>query len=185
MDFKDYFKNANGRGFLASSNNQGEVDIAIYSVPKVQADGTFAFGMTDRLTHENIAQNSKAVYAYSTSPYSGTRFYLQKVKEETEGSLIDEIRKEADRHVHPGVGNLVKFVVYFRVTKSVPLVLEHCTGDHSQHLCELAGNERFDLIKELAKEPEYMCTNCGRFADDKKSLCNPVLLTDIAPSLVL
>lgn len=182
MDYQEYFKNAGGRGFLATSNSQGNVNLAIYSAPKIQDDGTFAFGMTDRLTHANISQNPNAIYAYSTSPYSGTRFYLEKVKEETEGALIEQIRKEADKHVHPGVGNLVKYVVYFKVTKSIPLVIEQCTGDHTKHLCELAGNEKFDLIKELAKAPEYMCTNCGRFADDKNSLCNPVLLTDIGPA---
>ena len=179
MDFKKYFKTTKGRGFLASSNNKGDVNIAIYSPPKVQDDGTFAFGMTDRLTHANIAENSKAVYAYSTAHYGGTRFYLEKVKEEKEGSLINEIREEADRFVHPGVGNLVKFVVYFKVVKYVPLIIEQCIGDHSKHLCEIAGNEKFDLIKELAKAPEFMCINCGRLADEEKSLCNPLPLADI------
>jgi len=180
MDWKDYFAKTRGRGFMATTNSNNEVNIAMYSAPKIQDDGTLAFGMTDRLTHANVTETGKAVYAFSTEHYGGVRLYLEKTREEKEGALIEQIRQEADKYVHPGVGNLVKFVVYFNVTKHLPLIIEQCTGDHSKHLCEIAGNEQFDLIKELAKEPEFMCMNCGRLADDAKSLCNPLALQDIS-----
>lgn len=49
-----------------------------------------------------------------------------------------------------------------------------CTGDHSVHICELASQNKHSEIKELAKDPYYMCYNCGRVADAEKNLCNPV-----------
>ena len=122
MDWKDYFTKASGMGFLATANSKGEVDVAVYSRPKVMDDGTLACGMTDRLTHANLAQNPHAVYAFHEGGFQGVRLFLEKVKEETKGALLDSIRKEADRVVGPGVGDLVKYVVYFRVKQHLPLI---------------------------------------------------------------
>ena len=122
MDWKKYFETKKGMGFLATANNKGEVDIAVYSKPKVMDDGTLACGMADRLTHANLNENPHAVYAFNEGGFQGKRLFIEKVKEETEGPLIESIRKEADRLVGPGVGDMVKFVVYFRVKKDLPLV---------------------------------------------------------------
>ncbi len=122
MDWKAYFENAKGMGFLATANNKGEVDIAVYSRPKVMEDETLAYGMADRLTHANLVENPNAVYAFNEGGFQGKRLFLEKVKEETAGPLLDSIRKEADRVVGPGIGDMVKFVVYFRVKKHLPLV---------------------------------------------------------------
>ena len=122
MDLKNYFKNASGMGFLATANGKGEVDIAVYSRPHVMDDETLAYGMADRLTHANLTQNPYAVYAFHEGGFKGKRIFLEKVREETEGTLLDGIRKDADRMVGPGVGSMVKYVVYFRVSKELPLV---------------------------------------------------------------
>jgi Fe2+ or Zn2+ uptake regulation protein len=53
-----------------------------------------------------------------------------------------------------------------------------CTGDHQGHLCVLASNEQFTRIKELTRSPEFICFNCGRVADCKDNLCNPMPLHD-------
>lgn len=122
MEWKDYFEKKSGMGFLATSNSKGDVDIAVYSRPKVMDDGTLAYGMADRLTHANLQENPHAVYAFNEGGFQGVRIFLEKVREETEGPLLDSIRQEADKVVGPGIGDLVKQVVYFRVTKDLPLV---------------------------------------------------------------
>lgn len=122
MNWKDYFEKTSGMGFLATANSKGEVDIAVYSRPKVMEDGTLAYGMADRLTHANLQDNPHAVYAFNEGGFQGARLFLEKMREETEGSMLDKIRQEADKAVGPGIGDLVKFVVYFRVKKHLPLV---------------------------------------------------------------
>ncbi len=122
MNWKDYFESKRGKGFMATSASSGEVDIAVYSRPHVMEDGTLAFGMTDRLTYANLQQNPHAVYAFNEKGFEGVRLYLEKVREETEGPLLEEIRKRADEVVHPGTGELLKYVVYFRMKKNLPLV---------------------------------------------------------------
>lgn len=122
MELKEYFKSVSGMGFLATANRKGEVDVAVYSRPTVMEDGTLAYGMADRLTHANLTENPFAVYAFHEGSFKGKRIFLEKVREETEGELLDSIRTQADKMVGPGVGTMVKYVVYFLVTKELPLV---------------------------------------------------------------
>ena len=51
-----------------------------------------------------------------------------------------------------------------------------CQGDHRGHLCVLVSEKRFDEIKKLVRAPKYICFNCGRVADAKQNLCNPMPL---------
>ena len=52
----------------------------------------------------------------------------------------------------------------------------NCTGEHAGHLCVLVSEERFEDIKDLAREPRYICFNCGRVARSSGNLCNPMPL---------
>ncbi|HPO37417.1 MAG TPA: hypothetical protein PLU38_00230 [Kiritimatiellia bacterium] len=51
-----------------------------------------------------------------------------------------------------------------------------CTGNHEGHLCLLASQAKFETIKTLAKDPKFICFNCGRVADKAENLCNPMPL---------
>lgn len=44
------------------------------------------------------------------------------------------------------------------------------------HLCVLAGNEKFEKIKTLTRQPKFICFNCGRVANESDNLCNPMPL---------
>ena len=55
-----------------------------------------------------------------------------------------------------------------------------CRGEHSGHLCVLASNDRFEEIKQLARNPKYICFNCGRVADSDKNVCNPMSIHESA-----
>jgi hypothetical protein len=51
---------------------------------------------------------------------------------------------------------------------------------HDKHLCYL-NNLGFQTshpedYKNLVRDPQFMCKNCGRVAADKKNLCNPETL---------
>ena len=54
-----------------------------------------------------------------------------------------------------------------------------CTGDHSQHICELAKQKQFKKITGVADSPGFVCTNCGRVSNAKENLCNPVSFAEI------
>ena len=51
-----------------------------------------------------------------------------------------------------------------------------CKGNHEGHLCVLVSENRMDEIKELVKNPAFICFNCARIADAPSNLCNPMPL---------
>jgi hypothetical protein len=53
-----------------------------------------------------------------------------------------------------------------------------CKGDHKGHLCVLVSAGKLEEIKDLVKDPGYICFNCGRAADSDTNLCNPMPLGD-------
>jgi hypothetical protein len=50
-----------------------------------------------------------------------------------------------------------------------------CTqGQHEQdHLCRIILRKDLGKVKELVKDAQFYCKNCGRAAHAESSLCNP------------
>jgi len=123
MQLKDYFENNKGVGVMSTADVQGRVDAAIYARPHVMDDGTLAFIMRDRLTHQNIAQNPYAIYLFieNAAGYKGVRLFLKKVREDDDAALLKEMTRrclspEEDAAKGP------KFIVYFKIEKALKLI---------------------------------------------------------------
>jgi hypothetical protein len=122
MQLREYFENTKGFGVLATADNEGKVDAAVYSRPHVMEDGTLASIMRDRLTHQNLQTNPHAVYLFleESAGYKGKRLFLTKVREEQDSDLIEEIcRRCYPRELRP---DEPRFLVYFTIDKELPLV---------------------------------------------------------------
>ena len=97
-------------------------------------------------------------------------------------------RSEAEENIRPEQheGSWISSASYLRGLKfsqeneivRADMKKGECKGDHQGHLCVLASNDRIDEIKELTRNPEYICFNCGRVADCDDNLCNPMSLKD-------
>jgi hypothetical protein len=123
MSIAEYFENTEGTGVLATSDSQGNVDIAIYARPHVIDETTVAFIMNERLSYSNLTSNPKAAYLFleDTPGYHGKRLYLTKTKEETDMELINSMRRKPDKYEE---SDLKKYLVYFSVDKIRALVGE-------------------------------------------------------------
>lgn len=123
MQLAEYFKNIAGTGVLATANQEGEVDAAIFASPRVLPDGSVAFIMRDRLTHKNLQANPSAHYLFMEEGRSskGVRLFLKKTKEDTDPKLIAALTR---RHLPPGEDRArgPKFIVYFAVIRILPLI---------------------------------------------------------------
>ncbi len=122
MNLSDYFENAQGTSILATANSEGQVDVAIYSRPHVTDEDTIAFIMRPRLSHENLQSNPHAAYMFiEEGPgYKGQRFYLTKLREETDAVLINSLRRK-ERKADSRIDEK-SFLVYFHIDRIRPLV---------------------------------------------------------------
>lgn len=119
MDLKNYFKNTEGRGVLATADSEGKVDAAVYSRPHVMDVQTVAFLMRVRLTHHNLQSNPHAAYLFmeKSEKFIGKRLFLTKVKEERDTDLAYSLIR---RH-YPDNGEPL-YLVYFKIDKVLPLI---------------------------------------------------------------
>lgn len=123
MSLKKYFEHVSGTGVLSTADAGGKVDAAIYSTPHVMDDGTVAFIMRERLTHENLRSNPFAAYLFmEDSPgHKGIRLFLKKTREDDNPGLIASMTR---RHLSPELDAQKgpKHLVYFTVEKVLPLI---------------------------------------------------------------
>jgi len=123
MSLKQYFETASGTGVLSTADAGGKVDAAIYSTPHVMDDGSVAFIMRERLTHENLRSNPFAAYLFleEAPGHKGIRLFLKKTREDDNAELIAtmtrrNLKPELDAQKGP------KHLVYFAVEKVLPLI---------------------------------------------------------------
>jgi hypothetical protein len=123
MNLNSYFTEMKGIGVMATSDENGVVDTAIYSRPHVQGKDEIAFVMRDRLTHKNLEKNKHANYLFlkDGDGYSGVRLFLSKLDESTDKELIASLTR---RHLSPEDDRLQgeKFLVRFKVNKILSLI---------------------------------------------------------------
>jgi hypothetical protein len=122
MDLRVYFENTKGHGVLATADEHGRVNMAIFSRPHVFEDQTIAFIMPHRLTHRNRQANPHAAYLFREDGpgYQGKRLYLTKIREEQDTELLRSLRR---RTYHPGQEQAgLRFLVFFQVDKILPLI---------------------------------------------------------------
>jgi hypothetical protein len=122
MDLHEYFENAKGHGVLATADDNGKVDVAIYGKPHFMDDGTVAFIMADRLTHHNLQSNNQAAYLFKEegNGYKGKRLFLTKLREEQDSELLYSLR--SDRYPPYKEPGKTRYLVFFKVEKVLPLI---------------------------------------------------------------
>ena len=122
MSLAEYFEEIKGLGVLATSDTEGNVDIAVYSRPYIIDDNTIAFSMLEKLSYSNIQANPKAAYMFvEEGPgYSGKRMHLTMTGEEKDQERIKQIRQQHSKA--KDYDDKVRHLIYFTVDKIRPLV---------------------------------------------------------------
>jgi len=117
-----YFENIKGLGVLATSDCEGNVDIAVYSRPYIIDEKTIAFNMLERLSYSNIQSNPRAAYMFveQGEGYAGKRLHLTKTGEEKNPERIKAIKQQHKKTREPD--KKVRHLIYFTVDKIRPLV---------------------------------------------------------------
>ena len=123
MNLSDYFENVKGFGILATADDNGTVDLAIYAKPHVIDETTIAFIMRERLTRKNLKSNPRAAYMFveQGERYAGKRLYLSKIREESNTSVVEMFRKKQPE-IYSSKDDSNKYLVHFQVDDVRPLV---------------------------------------------------------------
>lgn len=123
MELQHYFDSHQGLGILSTADRQGRVDAAVYARPQVMADGRLAMIMRERLTYSNLQQNPHAVYLFvaNASGYQGVRLYLQKVGEDDDPQLLQQLTRPCLSPAEDAAAG-PKHVVYFRLERALQLI---------------------------------------------------------------
>ncbi len=124
MKLSEYFETKTGTSVLATADDKGIVNVAIYSRPHFLDEETIAFIMADRRTHHNLESNPHAAYLFTESEdkYVGKRLYLTKIKEEKDSPLIATLRRGGVHGAGKSHDADTKYLVYFRIDKVLPLI---------------------------------------------------------------
>jgi len=123
MDLEElagYFQSHQGTGVLATADEQGRVNAAVYGRPHfLEPENALAFIMPHKLTHVNLEANPHACYLFQEEGQKarGKRLYLTKIGEDTDQEFIARLRRS--QH---GDGADQRFLVKFAVDKVLPLV---------------------------------------------------------------
>jgi len=122
MSLVEYFENIKGLGVLATSDSDGNVDIAVYSRPYIIDEKTIAFSMLEKRSYSNIQSNPRAAYMFveQGEGYAGKRLNLTKTGEEKDEERIKQIRQQHSKA--KDYEDKVRHLVYFTVDKIRPLV---------------------------------------------------------------
>ena len=94
MNLSDYFENTQGLGILATANEDGMVDLAIYAKPHVIDETTITFIMRERMSRQNLKSNPQAAYMFveQGKEYAGKRLYLTRIRKESNTS-VENVQK--------------------------------------------------------------------------------------------
>ena len=122
MSLVEYFENIKGLGVLATSDSDGNVDIAVYSRPYIIDEKTIAFSMLEKRSYSNIQSNPRAAYMFveQGEGYAGKRLNLTKTGEEKDEERIKQIRQQHSKA--KDYEDKVRHLIYFTVDKIRPLV---------------------------------------------------------------
>jgi len=125
MELKDYFEGTKGTGVLATADDKGNVNAAIYArphFPDPENKETVAFIMAEGLSHSNVQFNSSVSYLFiEDGPgYKGRRLTLTKVSEEIDPDKIAAVRRHSPTCDWHDEGP--RYLVYFHVDGERPLV---------------------------------------------------------------
>jgi hypothetical protein len=131
MELKEYFKKTDGIGILATADEDGRVDVAIYSKPYVSGDGKVVFIMGDRLTRKNLKSNPHAAYLFMESGpgFSGKRLFMTMERESTGGDEQDSELRDWYKQVKENYPDEGLYLGYFRIYEVLPLVMELQRGN--------------------------------------------------------
>jgi hypothetical protein len=114
-------------GALATSNKNGDVNVAVFGSPQMIDGETIIMAIGDNRSHQYLKENPKASFIViepgeSPSEWKGARLYLEMESLEGYGELLDSLREKIRKMGGDQSANAIKAAVRFKIVDIRPLV---------------------------------------------------------------
>jgi len=85
-------------GALATSNREGDVNVAVFGSPRMVDENTVVMGIGNNRSFRNLQRNPKAVFIVmepgeTVMDWKGARVYLEAIDLATEGEFYDQTKQ--------------------------------------------------------------------------------------------
>jgi hypothetical protein len=114
-------------GALATTNGQGDVNLAVFGSPQMIDEETVVMAIGDNRSYQYLQQNPKAAFIVvepgeSVTQWQGVRLYLEVASMEAYGELLDSMREKIRKVAGNRSANAVKAAIRFKIVDVRPLV---------------------------------------------------------------
>ncbi len=123
MDWANYFEGTRGLGILATVDQEGSPNMAVYARPHVVDPETVVFIMREKNSYANLKVNPRAAYLFQEEGkgYHGWRLYLTRLREETDPVQIEAWRRKTKCSRSSQEGSR-EYLVFFHIDRVRPLI---------------------------------------------------------------
>ena len=109
-------------GILATSNNVGDVNAAVFGSPQMIDENTVVMGIGENRSFRNLQRNPKAAFIVvepgeTVMDWKGARVYLEAVDMETSGEFYDQIKKGIAKAAGPQAADMIHAAIRFNITE--------------------------------------------------------------------
>lgn len=112
---------------LATANDLGEVNVALFGSPQMIDENTVVMGIGENRSFRNLQRNPKAVFVVmvqdeTVMDWKGARVYLEAIDMETEGGFYDQIKQNIAKVWGRQHADPIHAAIRFRITEVRPIV---------------------------------------------------------------
>lgn len=124
MDRKEVMAMFNKRpriGTLSTSNNNGDVNVAVFGSPRMVDENTILMGLGNNRSLQYLGENPKAVFIVmepgeSVADWKGCRVYLNADVIDADGDLLKQVREHVASTSGEALAQMIQAAVRFNIT---------------------------------------------------------------------
>ena len=114
-------------GALATSNNNGDVNAAVFGSPRMLDEETIIMAIGDNRSYQYLQENPKASFIViepgaSPMEWKGARLYLEVDSFERYGEVLDSFREKIRKVAGNKSANAIIAAIRFKITDVRPLI---------------------------------------------------------------
>jgi hypothetical protein len=114
-------------GALATSNRNGDVNVAVFGSPQMINEETIIMAIGDNRSYQYLQENPKASFIViepgeTLTQWKGVRLYLEVSEFERYGEVLDSFREKIRKVAGNASANAIRAAIRFKVVDVRPLI---------------------------------------------------------------